>query len=616
MFLPNVFYRILDAEEDMREIDPLSLGFPSSASLADTLASFYVDRNRPYYPNGNVPLDMVAAKGYMTRILSGSQFKQILQNSSLVGLVDAFSYCALFAYGTKGLRRFDLCQLFLIRAQRILKAMVYNNLITSPPTVIKLLSILPWYLVPLIALGHNDMLREAISIQQYLVLPHKMSITATALSGVYGNISYLMRDLNLKARWLKAVEQLPSGSIPPYYDSYRVQLLACDVINNEDCMHPWDQLKGIPPAEPELSYRKVVLSHIENALAKLPVYPPYLFRDIEELKRGIQAGFDGAQAITLALLGRMQEAESHAIAVVTSHEPHEISWVNITLVFATVSALQVLIACKRSDMYVQAFALLNIFIPEVPRLIRIIHKCLEHLKELGTPFSEILKLQGTNELDFFTNWKFHDTDSVYGHFVTRATTLDPHALIILPLPEAQTTGTHPFGKSLDDAKAHASSPDTCSKSASQHHTSLLAHKQTTTDAVDAATALLNVSRAAGPQNGHPMKPNSSPSLPTNTQQNLPPGSGSSFLPSLFPTPARPVVPTAATQYFPYSTPNNPYGSVDFGMHSPLAALSAWQMMPQTFSNDESSFLGPFLRQPSLAEPSTPLSLLGQTKLHK
>jgi hypothetical protein len=632
--------RYVDAEEDMRDIDVQSLGYTTPVHLAEVLVSFYILRNRPFYPDGNVPLDQTSAKSYMQRICSGFQFKQLLHTSSLIGLVDAFSYCALFAYGTKGLRRFDIAEIFLIRSERILKALVFNNMISSPPTVIKFLTILPWYLVPLIALGHTDLLREAIGIEQHLVLPHKMSISATALSGVYGNIAYMTRDVHLKMRWLRAIDQLPSGSIPPYYDSYRIQLLASEVVTNEDGLHHWDALRDTPPAEPELTYRTAVLEHIHVALAKLPVYPTYLFRNVEELKRGIEAGFSGAQAITLALLGRSSEAEPHAVSVVTTIQLGDIEWVNIVLAFSVLSAAQVLIHRKRSDLYVATFTLLNALIPEVPRVVRGIHKLLERLKAIGTPFAEILKQQcGLDEVDFFTNWKFHSTEGPNRRFIARAVSLDPHA----PTPTHSTmlsASTSLGAATVLPNGAPPHDPQQCQKVLLQMDAALKSEQMPApsrpTDTsgqqigkadrrlqhadTEAAATLANVSSASSaPSTPFAVHPPpyaknsaliaSSSQKPTTPVTGLPP-----FMPAIFPTPGRPVIPPSP--YFTYN-PATAYGSMDFSIHTPLAALSSWQnsmMLSNPYSaHEDHAFLGPFIHQSPLAEPPHPLTLLGHPK---
>jgi hypothetical protein len=621
--------------------------------LAEILLSFYIRRNCSFYPDGTVPIDKAMATAYLHRICSSYQFKQLLSSSPLLTLVDCFSYCALFAYGSKCLCKFDLTQVFLIRAERALKAVLNNNILYSQQGVVKLLSIFPWYTVPLLALGHNDMLREAIVIQQYLVLPHKSSIPTIPLSGAYGHIACVTRDLSQRLRWIRSIDQLATGNIPPYFDSYRLQILSCDVLMQEDAIFPWDSL-GQVPADPEFSFRTHLLEHIEGALAKLPVYPTYVFRNVDSLKRGINAGFSASKAITLALLGRMQEAEPLAVDVVTSILPEDIEFFNIVTAFSAVCAMQILVALKKSEHFIAGFSLLNALIPEVPRTVRSLHRLLERLKAIGMPFCDMLAKHGTTEEAFFTNLQCHNLNGPHKQFLAKAVSLTISSAQSIPsssslsrspptlcslgnsctpnglsnsIPSfssalahraltATTTGSS--GSSSSSSSVGSSSASSCSTTSSSSGTLSASSSSSSGPALSSPLSSTKFTNPAATKVTVAVAGGSSANVPGNSQS-------SAFASPIFPMPTHPYIPSPSPYFAALTATNSPFSSIDFAaLHpTPLSHLqmpSAWQgslVIPPTFgmapSAEEQTFLGPYLHQSPLAEPPHPLTLLGQPK---
>lgn len=233
-----------DAEEDDGDIQPHLHGMPSPIeAAAKLLLDAYVERNSAFYPEGAVPLDRPTALEFFKRIVSGSQFKAaISQTSSLESRIELFSYSALFAYGAKAVRRFDFGRLMVTRASRILQMIMATNIIESPTLSTKMLSIFPWYTVTLLALGQDDMMRQAVVFQQYLAMSHKSLMAATPMSSIIALIAAITRDFAQRQRWVVSVELLASGNIPPYYDAYRCQILASDILLQEDGMFPWEAL--------------------------------------------------------------------------------------------------------------------------------------------------------------------------------------------------------------------------------------------------------------------------------------------------------------------------------------------------------------------------------------
>lgn len=490
-----------DAEEDDNDVLPALYGLPAQLEAAATvLLDAYVDRNSAFYPEGAVPLDRPLALEFFKRIVSGVAFKAAIAPSvSLEARIELFSYNALFAYGAKAVRRFDFGRVMVIRASRILQTIMATNIVGSAALSTKMLSIFPWYTVTLLALGLDDMMRQAVVYQQFLVFPHRLLMAATPMSSVIALIAAITRDFSQRLRWVQSVEVLASGNIPPYYDAYRCQILSSDILLQEDGMFPWDALHGSdsspststktngstletngdvktsssslptsdagaaphtpgasngassatepsiyavtvpllsaalpggagtpkPPGSPsvsgiksspspapvmseeELAFREHLLVHIDTALVKIPSYPTYVFRDFDMIQRCVEAAFAASKAVTLAVLGRLNEAEPLAVAAMSNIQLGDVSTFATVAVIAMVSAFQVIVATRRTDLVVKGFAMLNACVPEFPRTVRVIYKIAHRLKMMGISLTELVAQSGVEEAKLFSNLNFH-----------------------------------------------------------------------------------------------------------------------------------------------------------------------------------------------------------------
>lgn len=586
-----------DAEEADGDIALAEFGLTTQLDVAaNLLLDAYVVRNAAFYPEGAVPVDRITAADYFKRIVSGSAFKKAVNNiSSIEGLIDLFSYCTLFAYGAKSIRRFDLGRILVTRAQRTLRATMTSNVIESTALSQKLLGIFPWYTVTLLALGQDDMMRQAVVIQQYLALSHKSQMSATPMSSIYALIAAITRDYAQRLRWMQAVELLASGNIPPYYDAYRCQVLSCDLLLQEDGMFAWEAISpaastsntastsgtatsGAPPptenstnaspmsslASPsvsssvisdpkgsnkstganttissaptpvgtpasyastiasgtsentsgstiggvlvekttqgsegspealaavaaataaaaaaiitatpqtdandtyestsskplttytihmtslpttsqndEIAFRMHLLKHIDAAVAKLPAYPTYVYRDFEAIQRCVIAAFSASKAITLAALGRLEEAEPLAASVISSLAIEDVVSYATIVVIAVVSAMQVVVAAKKTHLLVKGFSILNSCIPEFPRTLRVIYKLINRLKTMNVPLADLITQAGTDEATLFSNLNFHPA-TVNGPILAR-------------LPASMLPSTHISATSGPVASSH------------------------------------------------------------------------------------------------------------------------------------------------------------------
>lgn len=324
---------------------------------------------------------MVAATATLQRLISGVQFK-VLTRAALPDIVDSFAYSVVFTYGAKTLSKLVLAQQLALRTERLLKIMFDSNLSKHPQSVNKVLSLIGFHTIFLLGIGHDDLVRSAISIQQNIALPNRASISATLLSTVLSNVAAITRDVAQRRVWMRAVEGLPAGSIPPYYDAHRIQHWAGEILLQEDGIYPW-HLLGQTPKEPELGLRLHLLDHINTAIAKLPSYPPYVFQKLENVERSVKTMFLGAKAITLALLGRMDEAEQNAVEALNTILPEDIDCFTTVLMFSITSAVQVALACRKKDAVVKGLLILNALIPEVPRTARILARMEEHASVIG-----------------------------------------------------------------------------------------------------------------------------------------------------------------------------------------------------------------------------------------
>lgn len=439
-------------------------------------------------------MDRPVALEFFKRIVSGVAFKTaIAPTVSLESRIELFSYTALFAYGAKAVRRFDFGRVMVIRASRILQTIMATNIIASAALSTKMLSIFPWYTVTLLALGLDDMMRQAVVYQQFLAMTHKNLMAATPMSSIIALIAAITRDYSQRLRWVQSVELLAAGNIPPYYDAYRCQILASDILLQEDGMFPWDALYDAdaslaastktngsnsetngepktsssapsdtvgphtpgatngtstpepptysvslplaplsalpggtpkPPSSPsvgprstpspmppmseeELAYRENLLIHIDAALLKLPGYPTYVFRDFDMIQRCVEAAFAASKAVTLAVLGRLSEAEPLAAAAMATIQLGDVSTFATVAVIAMVSAMQVIVAAKRTDLVIKGFAMLNACVPEFPRTVRVIYKIAHRLKLMGVSISDLIAQSGYEEAKLFSNLNFH-----------------------------------------------------------------------------------------------------------------------------------------------------------------------------------------------------------------
>lgn len=511
----------------MNDLQPSHHGLPASLdAAASVLLDAYVERNSSFYPEGAVPLDRPSALEFFKRIVSGSAFKaSIMPPSTLESRIELFSYSALFAYGAKAVRRFDFGRVMVVRASRILASIMDTNIIESAALSSKMLSIFPWYTVTLLALGLDDMMRQAVVFQQYLVMSHRSLMAATPMSSIIALIAAITRDFGQRLRWVQSVEQLAAGNIPPYYDAYRCQILASDILLQEDGMFPWENLHsnglastlgfaksdspadgssepkpasdnavassatnggsyaegihlsplvvssgahasstplGAPmtsastpmpriPGSPstmtlkssttpqptmsdeEMAYREHLLRHIDTALLKLPGYPTYVFRDFDMIQRCVEAAFAASKAVTLAVLGRLPEAEPLAVAAMTTILLEDVSCFATVAVIAMVSAMQVIVAAKRTDVIVKGFAMLNACVPEFPRTVRVIYKLAHRLKTLGISLTELMTQAGTDEGKLFSNMNFHNQSVLTPILARMPTIMLPTGCITSPL---------------------------------------------------------------------------------------------------------------------------------------------------------------------------------------
>lgn len=522
-------------------------------------------------------MDRLGAVSYLQRIIPCAQFRLLISSSTLPILVDCFFFCSLFAYGAKSLCIYDLVQVFLLRCERVLNAIFSLDLMHTPHTtaISKLLSIIPWYTITLLGLGQDDMMRQAIVLQQYLTLPHKAHLSTTPLSSLYAHIATITRDIPQRLRWIKAVELLPAGNIPPYYDAYRALLLSTDLLLQEDGLFSWDSFGQTPPPEPELGFRLYVLDHIHTAIAKLPSYPEYVFRDVDAVKRSINSAFSASRSLTLARLGRLEEAIPLAAEVLSTLRPDEVHIMTTVVALATISAAQIAVFSQKTELIFRAFVLLNAFIPEIPRVVPILHRFLARLQTLSLPFSTIAKQYGTEESVVLTNMKYHHTRRHHS------------ALKSAPPPTIDTAITPSLTTAPLAATQPASSGGRDVPSSSSNMWDRLQSAMPTSAAL-------------------PLGPSSSSS------------SSAALLQHIFPTPGRPYIPPS-NPYFSHFSPS-PFGSIDFSsMQNPFGIPSSWQNSLQTLSpagfglpmSDDHTFLGQYMQTPLASEPPHPLTLLGQ-----
>lgn len=483
LFHLGLHARMTDAEEDEGDLNLSFHGLPQQLEAAATvLLDSYIARTSAFWVEVASSIDRSTALEFFKQIVSGASFKEALSSStSLETRIDLFFFCALFATSARSVRRFDLGHALVIRASRVLQTIMATNVIASVSLSAKVLQVFPWYYLTLLALGLDEMMRQAVVYQQYLALAHSSPLSAAPMSAIFALSSAITRDYSQRLRWVQSLELFNDGSIPPHNDASRCQILASDILLQEDGMFPWEALQSSEPslassstamdtsgntsisistldiplganpseaasaddvemlhrrpfiASDEIAYREAVLQHIDAALAKLPGHPTYAFRDFDKVQRCVDSAFAASKAVTLAVLGRLAEAEALAVAALTTIQPKDIAAFTTTAVIAMFSAMQVIVATRRTDLVAKGFAMLNTSIPEYPRAVRVVYKMAHRLKEMGISVAELVAESDFEEAALFSNLNFHSQSVLAPILATLPSSMLPTGAVTSPL---------------------------------------------------------------------------------------------------------------------------------------------------------------------------------------